>query len=350
MPRILHVSDLHLTARESDRTYALAVLEEVATHAAELQVDALLIAGHLTDGTTQYEQLGDTAGPALRSLPCPAFCLAVDDEPTLESAPALRDPLDPVTCLDATPFSLATIGRGPEAVEILAAGAQPTLREEREWAIPAKRAPHRLLVARALVAGHRFADVDTDAVLDAELFARFEVDCAALGGAHTAPDPFPVGETLVAFPGSARVTQMRESGPRAALLIDFGDNTRARKVPLVTAGQYRRHDLWIEDPFPDNATTESWGRHDWIDLRLAGVVPSDAAAESLVDELERCWSERVRRLTIDDRALARVPDPAAVAVARRFQRQCAAELPADEALRAWHLGVRALAGRVGSPP
>ena len=72
------------------------------------------------------------------------------------------------------------------------------------WAVPPKAAPWRIALAHGIVAGMAYRGPDAEgggSALDPDLFARFQVDYAALGHIHGRRHQV-LGGLTMAYPGS----------------------------------------------------------------------------------------------------------------------------------------------------
>ncbi|MEE8409815.1 MAG: hypothetical protein V3T05_09435, partial [Myxococcota bacterium] len=75
MPRVFHVSDLHLTSAADEQDYSLAVLREVVEQTRSCGADALLICGHLFDASADLDAIASPLRDILADLPCTAFLI-----------------------------------------------------------------------------------------------------------------------------------------------------------------------------------------------------------------------------------------------------------------------------------
>ncbi len=298
MARFLHVADLHLSAREYD--YCAGVLQEIAGVAATLNVDAILVAGHLAN--TEVASFADLLARTCEWLWVPG---------SRETTAGCSN----VRLLTDLPFQLEQLA----GVEILALPHQPSYADFRDWAVPEKQSAQRLALAHAGVVSLPTLTRDSaGGAIDPELFERFESDSAALGSAHTTCAPTRHGGTLVADPGSARVTG-GEQGIRGTFLLDIGETVEARWVALPSAGQRRELILpvAVDGSFPA-VDTSVWGPADAVVVYLSGVLWQTEPARVEQRAREQLGG-RARDVRIDSNRLVAATDRKLAALARRLE-------------------------------
>jgi hypothetical protein len=223
------------------------------------------------------------------------------------------------------PYELVKIG-GIEVV-VVPSGADTS--DFLSWDVPAKSARIRILLAHGTVTGMQLsgpADEADDYPIDQALFARLSIDYAALGHIHAGRMARPQGarDTLVAYPGSARVWRRGESGPRRAILLDADAATGAiahRGIELTRAGQYRlvERPLDLEGACPDlSEDAAAWSPGDWVELRLSGLVEDEATVAGLERDLQALHGPRLRRFEISRDDILVLQGIASQPIARRF--------------------------------
>jgi DNA repair exonuclease SbcCD nuclease subunit len=236
--------------------------------------------------------------------------------------------------LSAKPWSLLPLS---EEAELLAIPFQKDYSGYREWKVPPKKKPMRILLAHGVVPGFAYmgSGEDSDSVLDEELFAYFEIDLAALGHLH-GNYVIRKGETLIAYPGSARVWREGEVGPRKVL----AGTTEA--IPPVlepkilrSAGEYRvipvyvspGGELRIEKP-------EKISGADYLRLEVSGVVEDEPSVRKELEKIENELKTKCRELTINTDKLSVLAGVSTHPLAKSFLRgweEAAARYAGEEA-------------------
>jgi hypothetical protein len=323
--RVLHCADLHLSSSEPE--YGLAVLDELLETVLREQVDLWLFAGDTFDSYADLEALRAAFRERMQRLAGKATVLLIPgNHDSLGAAAPCLERLDVgVPFRVATPWELVDI-RG---VEILVVPWGADLSDFLSWQVPARGSRVRLLLAHGTVTGMQLsgpADEADDYPIDQALFSRLSIDYAALGHIHAGRMARPPGarDTLVAYPGSARVWRRGESGPRRAILLDADPATGAlthRGVELVSAGQYRlvERPLDLEGACPDlSGDAASWGCSDWVELRLSGLVEDEAIVADLERSLQALYAARLRRFEVVRDDILVLGGIASQPIARRF--------------------------------
>ncbi len=324
MPRILHASDLHLS--ESEKDYSLGVFAELIEVANREHVDYLIFCGDLFDTFVDAEKL---RGEFRKILGTPTFEFLYlpgnHEELRRGSRHLMRLDWGAARVLHTKPFDLLTLDRGEMPIEFLSIPHQDQYAGYGNWPIPPKRAAFRIALAHGVVAGLSYRGPDMEGggtAMDPDLFARFQVDYAALGHIHGRRSQS-IGPVLFAYPGSTRVWRSNEDGERGCLLLDVkgGQIVEPRFLPLISAGQFRHYDLALdlegEIPSLDHLAKE-WGRQDFIELEWTGLVEDERAVAQLERTLQEKFSQVVRRLDIKREGVSALPGIASQPVVRQF--------------------------------
>ena len=340
MIRILHCADLHLSLDE--RAYGLAVLDELADIAAREHVGIWLLAGDVFDSYADLEGLRAAFRERMQRCAERATVLMIPgNHEVLGSAAPPLDRLDlGVPFRLVRPFELLHLA----GLEILIVPWGADTADHLSWSVPAKNAPLRLALAHGTVAGLGLSGPDEeseDSAIDPDLFGHLAVDYAALGHIH-AGRIARCGGAEIAYPGSARVWRRGEHGPRRALLLDVDPGGRTiahRWIELSTAGQYRVHTqpLELDGSCPDfSPQTASWGPHDWVELRLTGLVEDEGVVAELERGLHARFAQRLRRFEVAREDILVLDGIASQPIARKFLQLWNARRPVDEgAVEVW---------------
>lgn len=336
MIRLLHAADLHLSVAE--REYGLAVFAELLDLARRERADFILFCGDLFDTFPDAEALRaevrdllararDVGGPGGGA---PEFLFLPGNHEALRRGAGELSRLDfgPASLLEAPPFQWFRRGREAAAVEFLAIPHQDDYAGYGQWAVPAKAAPWRIALAHGIVAGMAYRGPDAEGggtALDPDLFARFQVDYAALGHIHGRRHQA-IGPVTFAYPGSSRVWRRHESGPRGANLLELPATPASRPLeprfrPLLAAGEYRHYALGLsldgEPPDLDRLAT-AWGPQDSVELEFTGLVEDENAVARLAEEVQSRYARRVRALEINRDGVSALAGISSNPVARRF--------------------------------
>ncbi|MDB5106289.1 MAG: repair exonuclease [Fibrobacteres bacterium] len=356
MPRILHAADLHLS--EADRDYSLAVFSELLDSARREKADYLLFCGDLFNTFADAEKLRSEFRRILGSPPFEFLYLPGNHEDLQRGGGELsRLDWGAATVLHGLPFELLRRDRGGVPVEFLAVPHQEKYSGYGNWPVPPKEAAWRVALAHGVVAGMSYRGPDDEggaAAIDPDLFARFQVDYAALGHIHGRRTDA-VGGTRLAYPGSTRVWRRNESGARGALLLDLpasgpasmratangGPASGNREaiaepvfIPLASAGEYRHYalTLTLEGDAPDlDSLAKSWGPSDYIELECAGLVEDERSVVQLADRLRTRYGSKVRCLEIDRDGVSALPGISSQPIVRKFLEAWNARMPASVA-------------------
>ena len=303
MTRILHCADLHLS--DAEREYSLSVLSEIVGIAREKKADILLFAGDTFDSFPDLEKLRgefkkriDLTGSTVAVLLLPG------NHEDLDRGAARLGSFDfgKARLLDKEPFDVLHF---PD-MELLSIPFKKSYANYREWKIEPKKQRFRIATAHCVVSGLAIPFVEDEemvSVMDPDLFQLADVDYAALGHIHsprtlslqsTAPGGLP---RTLSYPGSARVYRRGEKGPRAARLIEVGNEIRAESLVLKSAGQCREVylDVGLDGTLPDvTHLSQEWDRPDRVELFISGIVEDENALRRAADALVQSLKVRVR--------------------------------------------------------
>lgn len=317
---ILHAADLHLC--DSEREYSLSVLEEIVALALNRDVAFLLLSGDTFDSFDDVESLRSSFRKALEKLPpsCEVLLLQGNHEDLGRGKRDLRSlDLGPITLLADTPFSL--IER--DGVEFLTIPHQANYSDYRQWKVPQKQETLRIAVAHGVVVGVSYAGPDQETgagVLDPDIFTRFSVDYAALGHIHIRRQENS-NNTIISYPGSARVWRRGELGERGVCLLNTDELLRVDFLALRTAGQYREYALPLSlEGKARNLSKEarSWSSSDFIHISFTGLVEEENVVASLEAELQKEHGDKVRKLEIVRDEVSVLPGISSQPLASRF--------------------------------
>jgi len=345
MIRILHCADLHLSADEAD--YGLAVLDEIIAVAESNRCAWILFAGDLFDTYPDLEGLKEAFRKRIASLPQGRRALVIagnHDRLRMGAKRLSAVDLEPAAFVADSSYELVQ----DEGVELLAIPFASSHADYVDWKLPPRKAPLRIAVAHGSVAGMHYAGGDEEeeaGVMDPDLFVRHGVQLAALGHIHAARTEVIEGVTF-SYPGSARVWRRGETGPRFVNLIETGESPRLLQVPIAAAGQYRRyaHPLNLDGSLPPlGAVVEEWGKSDWVEIAVSGVIEDERVLAASEAELKRRHGGRVRRLQINREGVLTLEGIATQPVAKRFLELWKAREPSSEEERVVWLKARELA-------
>ena len=362
---LVHASDLHLS--EAEAGYGLEVLDEMVAACADVQASALLLAGDVFDSFDAAEALRAPFGARVERLAerCRVLFLPGNHDELRQGPRRLRAlDLGPVTLLDGRPFSLVRLEAasggeraGQEAVEVVAIPHQTSYDGYRDWGVPPKGAPVRIVLAHGIVPGMAYTgpagedgEESPAGLLAAGLFRDLHADYAALGHLHGRRRAVENGVTF-GYPGSARVCRRGEAGERGVWrLTASAAGVTGEFVTLPAAGRYRDCEAPVDpsgavDPAP--LRPERWHRNDWVVLRATGVVEDQNDLPAALADLRGRYAGAVRRFEIDAGDCQAMPGIASQPLAARFLELWAASEPQDPAerpawLRARQLGLLAI--------
>ncbi len=350
MIRILHSADLHLAL--GDRSYGLAVLDELCGIAARERVDLWLLAGDTFDSYADLEGLRAAFRERMLRVAERATVLMIpgNHEVLGAGAPSLGRLDTGVPFRLARPFELMEL----PGLEILVVPWGADLSDYLSWTVPEKKTPLRLALAHGTVAGFGLSGPDDDAdgsAIDPGLFGQLRIDYAALGHIHAGrllraggagAGGGTAGAAVLAYPGSARVWRRGEEGPRRALLLEAdpaAPGIRHRWIELESAGRFRVHEqpLGLDGACPDlGGSAAGWGPNDWVEVRLSGLVEDEGMVAGLERSLRAAYAPRVRKLDVARDEILVLGGIASQPIARKFLQLWAARRPADEAsAQAW---------------
>ena len=365
MTRLLHSADLHLSRAEErgERAYSLAVLDDIVALAAREKVDYLLICGDLFDSFDDAEALRGEVRARMARLPDGLKAIYIPgnhEELRLGGRSLAGLDLGALTPCHKRPFDLLSFAD----IEFLCIPHQRDYRGYHQWSVPAKQAKRRVALAHGLVSGMDIytgpgaEDEEPVGAIDADLFARFGVDYAALGHIHQRLARRHT-TSEVSYPGSPRVWRRGESGPRSVNLVELGSTLRVTPVPVPSAGAYREYriPLGLDGSLEDlGALAAEWSDRDWVDLCLEGIVEDENVVAELERRIKLEFTSRVRWLEVFRDQVETLPGILTQPLARRFLEAWKRREPAPEApkerrlwLKARELGLReikqALTGR-----
>jgi DNA repair exonuclease SbcCD nuclease subunit len=345
MTRVFHCADLHLSERE--RTYSLNVLEDIVDLTKRHEPAWVLIAGDLFDSFADLEALRGEFRARMEQIPqaCQVVYLPGNHE-ELERGAGRVEAMDlgRVTVKSETPFAYL---RG-EDLDIIAVPQQDGIAGYREWSVPPKEGRHRIVMVHGTVAGLSYAGLEDEEgaeAVDPDLFIRLEADYAALGHIHARRQER-LGNTLLAYPGSARVWRRGEAGAHGLYCVRLGAHLSPEFLPLPRAGTYVELEIPLSlegDVDADALPSDGWTRHDWVRLNLAGLVEDEHTVARNVERLEATFADRLRRLTVNRDAVTVLPGIASDPLAQRFLALWQKREPEDQDSRQAWLRARALA-------
>jgi DNA repair exonuclease SbcCD nuclease subunit len=326
-------ADLHL--KETEKDYSLSVLREIVAACGKENCGALLFAGDVFDSRPDAQAMRSSFRAALDKLPPGAdvyFLPGNHEELRAGSLPGLESfDFGRARLLSRRPFSLETLD---EYAELLALPFQRDYSDYRGWDVPPKKKPLRIVLAHGTVPGISYSGPDEEeagGVLDADLFARFGADLAALGHLHGFYQSRQ-GEILTAYPGSARIWREGEAGPRRVLLFSTEERPpRLRPLTLASAGEYRFVPLYAA---PDGSLRKDgsegggwtavsgeaagWRAADWIRLDVSGVVEDETAVTAALVAAQAELEKKYRRVSVSKEKLFVLEGISSHPLARRF--------------------------------
>lgn len=341
---LIHASDLHLSEVESD--YCLAVLDELVDLCCDVQASFLLLAGDVFDSFNAAEAMRGQFRARIGRLDnvCRVLLLPGNHDEQRQGSRSLGAlDLGPVMLLDRRPFSLVRFEA--DALEVVAIPEQRDYGGYRNWGVPAKVAPVRIVLAHGTVPGMAYTgpaaaeDEGATGLFDPRLFRELQADYVALGHLHGHRQAVEDCITL-SYPGSARVYRRGESGERGVWRVIVGMTGVASEfVVLRASGQYRPYEVPVDlagtiDLAPLHP--EAWNRNDWVTIRATGVVEDENALPLAVSALRRRYAGMVRRFEIETEGCEAMPGIASHPLAKRFLEAWQASEPQDATKRpAW---------------
>ncbi|MDR2159332.1 MAG: metallophosphoesterase [Treponema sp.] len=297
--KFLLAADLHIAAAEKE--YSLAVLDEITGICGLEKCDALLLGGDIFDSWADAEALRGAFRTAVDRLPpsCTVYYLPGNHE-ELRAPPGGRlENFDfgRVRLLCRKPWSLEFPDEGTELLAIPFAADYSSYRE---WGVPPKARPRRLILAHGTVAGIAWTGTGEEdrSFLDPDIFAFLEGDLAALGHLHGAFQR-QIGKALLVYPGSARVWREGEGGPRQVFLGTTADPAwRLEARTLRAAGEYRPVTVHINpDGSPEKVDLSSFSEADWLRCEAEGFVEDEGSAMAALRGWMKGLEGKYRRLT-----------------------------------------------------
>jgi len=318
--KFLLCSDLHLSVSEKD--YSFSVLHEIVKLCVKEKCDCLFFAGDVFDSWADVEALRSDFRDSLEILPqsTSVFFLPGNHEELRKPDENKLDKFDfgRAKLLAVTPFSLLPLSVN---AELLAIPFQKDYSNYREWKVPPKNKPLRILLAHGTVSGIVYTgpEEDTDSIFDEELFVSFEADIAALGHIHG----FSItrrGGTTIVYPGSARVWREGEDGPRK-VIIGTTDEVppKLESKVLNSAGEYRVIPVYaspggeLQMKKPDNLA-----KTDFVKLDVTGFVEDEVSVTQALEELKHDLQKKCRKLTSDNDNLSVLTGVSTHPLALRF--------------------------------
>ncbi|MCL1818935.1 MAG: metallophosphoesterase, partial [Spirochaetaceae bacterium] len=283
-----------------EKDYSFSVLDEILGLCEKKKCGALLLAGDVFDSRDAAENLRADFRAALEKLPssCAVYFLPGNHEELGAKGPGSLENFDfgRAKLLAEKPYSLHSFSA---EAELLAVPFQRDCSGYRDWKVPPKKKPLRILLAHGTVPGMAYTGPgeETDGILDEDLFAYFQADLAALGHLH-AQACVRRGDILVAYPGSARVWREGEEGKRCVFL----GSTEVvppllEPLTLASAGEYRVIPVYAAPEGELRARLpEEISPADWLQLELAGVVEEEPPAIAALERLTASLKKTCRRV------------------------------------------------------
>lgn len=321
--KFLHAADLHLSVAEED--YSLGVLDEILETASRENCGALLLAGDIFDSHPDMTALRGEFRERLESLPrdCTVYFIPGNHEEL--RFPGSGDPLEGLDLGRAQgpkelPFQLYPLS--PEA-ELLSLRFHRDYGDYRDWPVPPKKKPLRILLAHGLVPGIVYTGPEEESpagTIDPDLFAFLQIDFAALGHIHGGSETR-MGDCLVAYPGSARVWREGEAGPRRVLL-GTTDTVPPRLAPIIleSAGVFTPVPLSVgldgRVGLPKGFPTP--GRADWLRLEISGLVEDEGPVLEEARKIAAGLEKTCRRVSLDTSDLEVLAGVSTHPLAREF--------------------------------
>lgn len=305
MTTIIHCADLHITSGE-DREYSLSVLDEILDITDHKNAEYLLICGDLFDSFEDAVKMRAEFRSRIESISahCQILFIPGNHEDLGKGNRQLSSlDLGALRRCYTKPFELIPYSD----VEFLCIPHQADYRGYHEWDLAPKKAAFRIALAHGLVSG---IDIYTgpeseEAVpvgtIDPDLFARFDVDYAAMGHIHSRLDEM-YEQACISYPGSSKVWRRGETGTRGINLVKIDQTLQVDFLPLTSAGQYRPHSIPLtpDGNIEDIETISAdWGKYDWIDLNFSGIVEDENSVAELEMRLKSEWDGPVRKIDID---------------------------------------------------
>lgn len=356
MAKIIHAADLHL--KESEKTYCLAVLDEILALARAEGAAYLLFCGDLFDSFEDLKALKDAfrgklaafTGTKVLYLPGNHEDLRRGGNESLENYD-----LGPVVKCLKKPYSLVS----GEELEFLCVPHQESYDGYRDWGVPAKAAGKARILLLHGTDSSVYTGPETEEVkagiIDENMFTLFGADYAAMGHIHTRAER-QAGDCLACYSGSARVWRSGEAGPRGVMLLEAAGG--AVKVSgfreLKSAGQYRAFSLPLGvaggvDAEEIKAAQAACGPADLVEISIFGVVEDENSAAAAEGGIRAALEGRARQIKIERGEILVVAGLAGHPAVKSFLAKWRARRPEDPAgEKAWLLarsiGLKAIAG------
>ena len=293
-------ADLHL--EEKEKSYSFSVLKEIIDLCKENDCQALLLAGDIFDSLKDLKNLRTEFCNIIDTLP--ASCSVYFLPGNHELPPQNRENLENYNfgrakLLAKEPWSFLELDKD---IELITVPFQYNHLDYRNWDIPKKNKPLRILLAHGTVEGTYTGPGENDDIfLEEDLFLFHQINIAFIGHIHRQQD-IKKEKYRIMYPGSARVSRKGEEGKRNVLLCNINNG-----IPVITplylksAGEYRVIPVFAKPNGNLSPIIEKeFSSLDWLHLELTGFVeeqpPVIAALEKHKIELEK----KYRKVTVDN--------------------------------------------------
>ena len=302
----IHCADLHL--KETEKEYSFSVLHEIIGLCIKEKCGALLFAGDVFYSRGDVKYLRGDFREALEKLPssCAVYFLPGNHEELRAKANEKLEDFNfgKLQLLSEKPFSLHELSGD---AELMAIPFQPDYSGYRDWKVLPKKKPLRITLAHGTVPGITYTGPgeETDSALDEDLFSCLQTDIAATGHLHT-QSLTRRGNTLIAYPGSARVWREGETGKRGVFLGRTETMPpQLQPLTLVSAGEYRVIPVFASPggelrlDIPGDISPA-----DWLALDVSGVVEEETSVRAALEKLSSELEKKCRRVSLNTKALS----------------------------------------------
>jgi predicted phosphodiesterase len=307
MIRLLHCADVHLKADE--KSYGLAVLQEIVDTANREKAHFLLICGDLFDSFSDADALRRDVAEISNTCRCEILYIPGNHEEHGKTGVLSNFDFGKLKPLIKMPYDKIFRNLQDDTVEFVTIPHQSNYSTWRDWNISASEAKARVALVHATVGNMAYTgpddcDVEEDGgILGSEFFTRNKVLYAALGHIHGYRRQT-VENTLLSYPGSATVWRKGESGPRKTVLVDIdkGNMMPPRDIVIAAAGQYRccEMPLSLDGSMPDVASAlKQYGPNDLLELVLTGVIENEALLRDIAAVLQDCGRTFFRKAILN---------------------------------------------------
>jgi DNA repair exonuclease SbcCD nuclease subunit len=295
--RILHLADVHLDTsfgsrsprvRERLRWATREAFRRAVDVALDREVDAVIIAGDLFDGTRlsfETEQFLVVELGRLDERAIPVVYATGNHDPGVGRRRRLAWPGCVTVVADPTPRRVAVRGSAGEVVGWITAAGHSSSRETRDLAAafprPEGGLPEVAVLHTQVVGSRGTENHDPYAPTTLETLADAGYDYWALGHVHLRQSLCEL--PAVHYPGNPQGRTLRESGPKGVLVAEVARGF-ASQVGFVPVAPVRWEDL-VVDRLPDSATGDALVRR--IEERWAEARREDP-------DPDREWMVRVR--------------------------------------------------------